>query len=90
MGLCLLVADADDFVVDLLRGSGAAAGGVDVEDDGLDGGVVAELAELGVDFVGVEDDAVEIDDADFGAAEAVETSGGVAVESCGRRTRPWR
>ena len=52
--LVLLLADAEDLVVDLLRGSGAAAGGVDVEDDGFDGGVVAELAELGVDLVGVE------------------------------------
>ena len=70
--LCFSLADADDLVVDLLGGSGAAAGGVDVEDDGLDGGVVAELAELGVDLVGVGDDAVDVDDADLGAAEAVE------------------
>ncbi len=68
--LVLLGADAEDLVVDLLRGSGAAAGGVDVEDDGLDGGVVAELADLGVDLVGVEDDAVDVDDADLAAAEA--------------------
>ena len=71
-GLVLVLADADDLVVDLLRGSGATAGRVDVEDDGFDGGVVAELAQVGVDFVGVGDDAVDVDDADLGAAEAVE------------------
>ena len=71
-GLVLLVTNADDLVVDLLAGGGASAGGVDVQDDGLDGRVIAELADLGVEFVGVGDDAVDVDDADPGAAEAVD------------------
>jgi hypothetical protein len=78
--LVLLLADADDLVVDLLRGRGAAAGRVDVQDDGFDGGVVAELADLGVDLVGVEDDAVDVDDADLGGGRRGRRARSIAVE----------
>ena len=56
--LVLLLPDAQYLVVDLLRGRRAAAGRIDVQDDGLHGGVVAEFAQLGIDLVGVGDDAV--------------------------------
>src|SRR6202041_1879437 len=79
--LVLLLADADDLVEYLLGGCGATAGRVDVEDDGFDGGVVAEPADLVVDLVGIDDDAVEVDDADLGGSEAVDGGGGVAIEA---------
>ncbi len=57
-------------MIDLLGGCGASSGGVDVENDGLYGGVFAELAELGVDFFRIEDDAIDVDDCDFIGAES--------------------
>jgi len=78
--------DADDLVINLLRGGGAPSGRVDVQDNGLDGGVVAELTELVVDLVGVEDDAGDVDDADLGAdAKPVDRGGGVATEAADGR-----
>ena len=67
--LVLFGADADDFVEDFLGGGGSSAGRVDVEDDGFDGGVVAELAELGVDGLRREDDTIDVDDADLAGGE---------------------
>ncbi len=58
----LLGTDAEDLMVDLLRGGGASSGGVDMENDGFDGGVIAEFAELTVDLFCVEDDAVDVHD----------------------------
>ena len=63
-GFVGIVPDAEDFVVDFLRGGGVTAGRIDVEDDGFYVGVVGKFAELDVDFFGVEDDSVEIDDGD--------------------------
>jgi hypothetical protein len=65
----LFLANPDDLMIDLLRGRGTAARGVDVEDDGFDAVVVAEFTELRVDFVGVDDDAADVDDGDAVGAE---------------------
>ena len=46
-----------------------------MEDDGFDGGVVTELAELSVDLIGVQDDSVDVDDGDLAGGEA-DGSGG--------------
>ena len=66
----VLAADAENLVVDLLRGCGASAGGVDVKDYGFDGRVFAEFAELGVDLLSIENDTVDVDDGDLAIVEA--------------------
>src|SRR5207245_11450126 len=69
--LFLLVADAPHFAVNLLRGGRAAAGRVDVQDDGADGIVSAEFAQLLDHGAGIEDEAFNVNHADL-VAEARE------------------
>src|SRR5262249_42502071 len=68
----LLVAQALDLAIDFFRRCDATAGRVYVDDDGFDGVVFAELLELRDGGGGIDDDAFEIDDADFVAEAAGE------------------
>src|SRR5579872_3282639 len=71
-GLLLLVADAQDFVVNLLRGRGGSAWRIDVQDDGLDGVVLIEFAQLINGGVGREDDPVNVHYGDVAARKGCE------------------
>ena len=64
-GLFLLLADTLHFLVDFLGSGHAAAGRIDVQDDGLDGVVTGELLEFGDHGLRLDDHALEIDDADL-------------------------
>ena len=63
------LAHAADRVVDLLRRADHAARAVDADDDGLDAGVLAVLAQLAHEVVGLGDEALELDDGDLGTEQ---------------------
>ena len=63
--LLLYVANAQDFAVDLFRCGRSAAGRVHMNDDGLDGAVVAKLAKLLDHVLGREDYAFQVNHGDL-------------------------
>src|SRR5262249_16619390 len=64
-----LLAHAGDGVVDLLARPDDAAGALDADDDGPDRGVLEVLLQLADDRLGIDDEALDLDQGDAVAAE---------------------